>query len=650
MKKLHSLIAMLLLLSTLLTSCGVYNPAVDPNDTPGVTDPDNPGGDSPGGSDDPVNPDDPNTPEDEDRPYTVRLNVNGKAYTPNAANGPYYVQWSNGFSIHTAELVDGVAEIYGLDDDYTVTLLDIPSGYAYNANAYLATADERDVSIELIKPIRTSGSGADLYSSIIEISKIGVYQTTLSTDRHTVFYQFHPNESGTYVIESWADITQNNINPDIDIYRGTFANKYFYKTIDGQGAESTYTKNFRYEIEVDDSMIGNVYAFGIKATAKDGIYPTTVTFAISKDGEYDIDYSKAELMIPQETLTKTPNYSSLQYTLTGPEINEGGNNVFHGEMFKLWKKGTGMPMVSLDGERGNELTDKLSGSYGVFFVNPKTGRQIVRTIVFTPTDELSGWVEITEEDKMAKTTSVGKYTYKVCKDHVFTNLSDKDCNLCGCARNEDTKAVTPPSVSVIFQSGVRIEYAGFTFDINGEIYYGTGDNFYHFYDEANGTWGEILYAYVSAPCRFIDLPFTTIEYQGNKNLTVNGGTQNYKFFIEGMAIASMGYFCVNHQQNQVFCPCLDTCGGICYGSCSNCHPQCRIAPEELKGKTGYADFTNQDGVYGVTEELKDFLQKYSVAQLLFRDGNGHVETNPDVKVYSNEDDQWLFACAYYEKK
>lgn len=649
MKKIYSLIAILLLLSMLLTSCGEYSPAVDSGNTPGVNDPN-----TPGGSDTPDDPNPSDNPDEKDLPYTVRLNVNGKAYTPNAANGPYYVQWSNGFSIHTAELIDGVAEIYGLDDDYTVTLLDVPSGYTYNANAYLATADNRDVSIELIKPTRTGSGGSSTYDAI-SISKLGVYQVTLNSDRHTVFYEFRPSESGEYTVESWVNITENNINPTVDLYHGSsFGWNGFDESVDGGGTSSTYTKNFRFTFTVDDSEIsatgGSVsHLFGIKASSKNASYPVTVTFAILKDGEYDSDGLNAELMIPTETLTKTPNYSSLQYTLTGPEINVGGNNVFKGEMFKLWKKGTGMPMISLDGDRGNALSDKLNGSYQVTFVNPKTGREIIRTILFTPTDELTGWVEITEEDKMANTDLVGKYTYKVCKDHIFTNLGDKDCNLCGCARNEDTKAVTPPSVSLIFQSGARIDYAGFTFDVNGDIYYGTGDNFYHFYDEENGTWGEILYAYVSAPCRFIDLPFTMIEYQGNKNLTVNGGTQNYKFFIEGMAIASTGYFCVNHQQNQTFCPCLSTCGGICYGSCSKCHEQCRIAPEEMKGKSGYADFTNQDGVYGVTEELKDFLQKYSVAQLLFRDGNGHVETNPDIKVYSNEDDQWLFACAYYEK-
>ena len=44
------------------------------------------------------------------------------------------------------------------------------------------------------------------------------------------------------------------------------------------------------------------------------------------------------------------------------------------------------------------------------------------------------------------------------------------------------------------------------------------------------------------------------------------------------------------------------------------------------------------------------MQKYSVNQLLFMDGNGFVETNPAVSVYALEEDQWLFACGYYREK
>ena len=90
--------------------------------------------------------------------------------------------------------------------------------------------------------------------------------------------------------------------------------------------------------------------------------------------------------------------------------------------------------------------------------------------------------------------------------------------------------------------------------------------------------------------------------------------------------------------------------GACSEACENCHVDCRRCPTEAFGMQGYGQYCNSDGVTAVTEELKQFLQKYSVNQLLFFDGNGFVETNPSVSVYATEDDQWLFACGYYREK
>jgi hypothetical protein len=192
-------------------------------------------------------------------------------------------------------------------------------------------------------------------------------------------------------------------------------------------------------------------------------------------------------------------------------------------------------------------------------------------------------------------------------------------------------------------------------DINGDGV-GDGDGYYHLYDEVeysqNGGFGPILYAKINQPCRFLEDAFTTIEIHGNKALTVNG-TENHKFFIEGLGVlGKSGYFCVAHAQNNVYCPCLNSCGGVCIEGCEKCHKECRnVTAEEYEAmmRGGYADYTNSDGVYAVTEELKHFLQSYSISQRMFADGNGWVEENPTVKVDASEEDQWLFACGYYKK-
>lgn len=67
--------------------------------------------------------------------------------------------------------------------------------------------------------------------------------------------------------------------------------------------------------------------------------------------------------------------------------------------------------------------------------------------------------------------------------------------------------------------------------------------------------------------------------------------------------------------------------------------------EFIRGANGYGAHCNGDGVYPVTEELKEFLQTYSVCQRFFNDGNGWAETEANYN--SDEDSQWMFACGYY---
>lgn len=184
----------------------------------------------------------------------------------------------------------------------------------------------------------------------------------------------------------------------------------------------------------------------------------------------------------------------------------------------------------------------------------------------------------------------------------------------------------------------------------------TDDGYYHVYDlvkyASTGGWGPILYANITIPTKFIDSAFSAIEYQGNNALTLNSGTENYKVFIEGFSnivnhAADPGsrvsgpYFCVSN------CPCLATNGGCCAieDNCTKCTKDCVQLPKAYIGQKGYADIAI-DGRCPVTEELKDFLQKYCVKEKLFSDGNGWAEQYiPRYDAY--EDSQWLFACGYY---
>lgn len=189
--------------------------------------------------------------------------------------------------------------------------------------------------------------------------------------------------------------------------------------------------------------------------------------------------------------------------------------------------------------------------------------------------------------------------------------------------------------------------------------YNEDTGFYHLYDEAayaeNGGYGPILYAHITSPTIFTDAPFTHIEDAGNKALTVSSGTENYKLFIQGYydlivdpgannPQATTGPYLCNR-----YCPCRTSmsCDGGCVIGCTKCLADCRQVPAEAKGCIGYAGVVNSDGLAPVTQELKDFLQKFAISQVYFRDGNGWAEIQSEPPYFAGEDDQWLFACCYY---
>ncbi len=525
------ILTLLMAVTLLLSACGEYNPA--------VKDPGNSHDTETGKNENEVVTDEEGNIDE--NPFTVTLTVDGEVYIPSEEH-PISVQWNDGYSLHTASIgSDGVARIGGLDGDYRVRLTAIPEGYAYNPNIYTATNNDRNMEIELHRIVTTRGHGDQLYNAI-EIRNTGLYCVELTSPTHEIFFEFAPPKSGTYSMESWMDTIDNQVNPQAKYYGANANFKQYLHTADNGGAEGTYTKNFKLDVEIADEMISDggqvTFSFGVLSSSTDHQYPIKVYFAITLDGEFSLNHTDAEMIYPaDEHLERAPDYDRSQYEFVGAEFARtvGSNtaNVFDGKNYRLWPLSEG------------------------------------------------------------------------------------------------------------------------------------GDNYYHLYDEQKYPethgYGPTLYAYVSQPCRFIDSAFTTVEQIGNKALTVSEGTENYKLFIEGfggLVVDPPGdngpYFCVTN------CPCRmeETCesamlgyaNGACSDACTECHVDCRRCPTEAFGMNGYEAYCNSDGVAAVTEELKQFLQKYSVNQLLFFDGNGFVETNPAVSVYAAEDDQWLFACGYYKEK
>ena len=513
------LLALLLLFS--FVACGTYNAPDEDKDDDEIVD-DEQG--SAGGSDSSDNN------EAKGEPFVVTVMLNGKIYTPPQVSDDSLavkVRWTDGKTYHTVNLgQDGMATCYGLDGEYSVTLINLPDAYTYNPNIYSVDNDNRTAVIELLTINTVYGDGSNVYKCI-ELSGPGVYRATMSKDGQEIFYQFEPTRAGTYCIESIVDVSAGMYNPIVDIYSGTFAYKVRDKRIDGGGASLGYTTNFKHTVEIDEAFIGNVYTFAVLLEGKDATYPANVDFVITYEGGYTYDWIVSDFVYPE----------------------------------------------------------------------------------FIPNDS-TYW------------SWYAKYTAYLAEDRALYG---------------DSK---------FYMASVKVDGKN-VFD-QQHFRLSPDDGYYHVYDEEKyamyGGWGPILYANITIPTEFIDSPFNTIEAAGNKALTVSSGTENYKLFIEGyskLVSADTSYFCISS------CKCLPDNGGCCAieDRCTKCTSDCRHINKKYIGQRGYADIAI-GGRCPVTEELKEFLQKYCVSQKLFSDGNGWAEQHvPRYDAY--EDSQWLFACGYY---
>ncbi len=513
--------------------------------------------------------------EDEGVVFKVYLEYNGDPFTVTAAT-PITVTWNDGINYASAEVDEnGIASITGLDGDYSVTLKNLPLGYTYNPNIYSATNDTPEITIDIYKLGSTNGTGVSEYKRKV-LTKTSMYRATLTNDSHKIFFEFKPEKSGTYTIESWVSTVDDKINPKVDIYTSSFAAPIYMYTLDTGGAEGkNYTKNFKYEVEIADEMISSggqvVFIFAIYTTARnDKYYPVDVDFAVQYEGGFELDHSNAEFVVPNEL------YGIMAEKLK--EMKEMSRDDFLdtycvGGMEEQYEKA----YDELQKLSSNKLQDGLSIN---IFLN---------------------------ENEVLWGPAISHLNHHF--NRYYDDIAGKEWH---------NPATVINGSSVLIGTDYRYnEKTGFYHKYNEGLYTDASEEGYGF------GYGPILYADISNAPRtgVLDEALAAVEYRGNKALTVSNGTENYKFFIES-------YVSAQYMSNMVL-------GGPI--ECS----------EDYENLLGYKSIVNLDGAAPVTRELMEFLQKYSVNQVLFMDGDGWAETG-EPPYESTEKDQWLFACGYYE--
>ena len=349
MKAFRTILLLLLVFITLFSFCSCEGIYIAPGGTivrPGA-DKDDEEGEGTG----PVQPEMNDDPTDD---FTVTVTLNGAPYTPRM---DMMVYWSDGFSVHAAPLdKSGVARIDGLDGDYRVTLSAIPNELTYDPNTNIATNDNRNITLELYPLNILSGGGTGIYDCY-NFSKTGVYSAVIYSPDDAIYFQYAPDMNGVYSIESWLDVTADNIDADVDVYGGSSQYKYFMETKTDGGPVGSYTINFVHTVTIADENISAggqaVYTFAIRAESKNNKYPITVTFAVKRNGGFELTGS---------------GYGSSSGGLAIPTYDYSKYNVADHEYDSSYSKVT--PEYYLDSSRVYVFDDRLYklGSDGFYHV------------------------------------------------------------------------------------------------------------------------------------------------------------------------------------------------------------------------------------------------------------------------------------------
>lgn len=293
MKKFKSVLAVAaaFLLAAAFAGCGEYKPPADTGD------------ESQSGISTPQKPGDNTTDPEVQNAFTASLRfVDGTPFTSENYGKitEMQAQWTNNDNKNEVFRAyfdsEGVAKCPNLDGDYTVTLIGLPEGYTYKSNieALKASNISKDVNVILL-PILNLGNRAVYGPNKIPyytLDQSGAYRITLNEElRKTgVMFSYRPSRSGSYSLETFADVTANEVNPKLAVFAGNlpaYMNEKPFSEQDGGGYENTYTKNIKWVYELDASKVGGSLIFKLYAESRfDNVEDLEVDFVLERDGEF----------------------------------------------------------------------------------------------------------------------------------------------------------------------------------------------------------------------------------------------------------------------------------------------------------------------------------------------------------------------------
>ena len=331
-KKLITLFTCFLCFVTVLSGCNLGSYIVNNKDKGGnsVTN---------GGTNNPDDPDDPEIPPVENYDYTATVYYNNLPFNP--GNNDITVVWHSSESIYRAPLgADGKANAGVLYGDYNVYLEGLPSNYVYNPGAYVATDNERNVTIlltDIKKPVSGDGSGYYLDTGVFVVHDDGTYRTEIKRENQILYYQYTPTASGWYKIESWVNVFEDAVDPVVVKYENgssQFLGTPVEKKDGGFSLDGGFTKNFRFDVQIGENYVGNSFIFSVTAVSKLSQYPVYVDFNIGYIGKYKSSEEDVRIIRAKEARINAANpqaNESFEWADMGTKVFDASNFRYNDE-------------------------------------------------------------------------------------------------------------------------------------------------------------------------------------------------------------------------------------------------------------------------------------------------------------------------------
>lgn len=604
-----------------------------------------------------------NTPKPEDNAVTYTVTVQKDATTPAKDVSVQIRKGGAGFERKNTD-ANGKAEFELAPDSYEVVLTKLPANYSVPEGATLTlTADSRDLTVTLEKSFTytvklVTPDGKPFYAegvlvgictldgnclSPVPIDENGVAEIPAEPGNYHVQlpelpagYAFECDEQGYYTgknfsatdtemtITIYSAESVTSVTPMTDAEKKTSS-----ESIPSYNESAQQYVSYKHVVELKTNEIAyfcvvpeisgryNFYSKGQVLFLSDG-----TQFVVGNTGNYMPPTLICEAGKPYyfKAINNEAGAATAEFIVTAPfssyTLQNGKGGVLE---VTVGKENTNAVIAFGPTEAGPYKVTAQGDARAVISTSPSTFSEFIET---PPADS---------EYSANATASFMAYTSEVQgKSQIYISFTAKaeSYPVTLNVKIERTDAPVMDSYRTVevserltqFEKPADQELSGVPLDGTAKLVYNETDRFYHL-DTQNGPvvvvniTGALEANRFEAGCTLAYMELVNEQLAVYKFVTktdVGEDTEDYSVFLRGFSQ---------------------------YEYTNGAHGFVPSIPSQITTETYYAKYVNEDGVYPLTEELKDFLEKF------YRVNKFAFDWNLPVSV--NAESAWMFPCYYY---